>query len=77
MVRLIPVDVRGKIEWGPDAPDTCPCGYEGVLPPTWGGCPVCHVPVMRWRCPDCRELQVDDEHVHRAGPLPASARRGA
>ncbi len=78
MVRLIPVWSRRerRIVWTPDAPDSCRCGFHGALKPG-RGCPDCRMQVMVWSCPDCRAVQVDDEHKCRGGPLPASALRGA
>ncbi len=77
MVRLIPVEVKGKVEWTPDAPDGCPCGFRGILLAGPRGCPECAMRVWSWACPSCGEVQVDDEHVHRDGPLPPSVLRSA
>jgi hypothetical protein len=66
MVRLIPIEERGKIVWIEDAPTVCPRGHENQLTPSTGGCPVCGEPVRLWDCraEGCREQLYDDEHVH-------------
>ncbi len=77
MVRLIPIEVKGEIAWTPDGPDTCPCGFHGEIGGGVGGCPECAMRVWRWTCPACGQVQIDDEHEHRAGPMPPSVLRSA
>lgn len=38
MVRLIPIEQRGKIVWVEDAPGHCPAGHEGMAS-KWGAVP--------------------------------------
>lgn len=66
MVRLIPVERRGKVTWVEDAPTECAQGHRELVP-TWGPCPDCGEMLRLWVCraggctaPD----QVDDEHAH-------------
>jgi hypothetical protein len=64
MVRLIPVEVNGKIVWAEDAPDACAGGHP--VNPGWTSCPDCGYGVRVWRCRErCGAPQLyDDEHVH-------------
>lgn len=66
MVRLIPVERRGKVVLVEDAPKQCGEGHEQLVP-TWGACPVCGEMVRLWPCraEGCAApTQYDDEHVH-------------
>ena len=65
MVRLIPIELNGKIVYAEDRPTHCGAGHEDLVP-SYGACPVCSEPVRLWRCrtPDCGEVLYDDEHVH-------------
>jgi hypothetical protein len=66
MVRLIPVERRGRVEWIEDAPKQCAQGHT-ELAPNWEPCPVCGEMVRSWPCraEGCTApLQIDDEHVH-------------
>lgn len=66
MVRLIPVEIDGKVVWTEDAPDVCPAGHLAPTP-TWTPCEVCGWSCRHWRCaaPGCTERVRDDEHQHR------------
>jgi len=74
MVRLIPVAGKnGATTWVEDAPTACGRGHRR-LGAKWGQCPLgtCRAMVRLWDCrePDCDEVLVDDEHVHRVQPPP-------
>lgn len=67
MVRLIPIELHGKIVWMEDSPTVYPDGHEGQLVPGQGPCPVCGWPIRSWKCraDGCEAAdQYDDEHVH-------------
>lgn len=66
MVRLIPVERKGKTVWIEDAPTHCAEGHDQLVP-TNHGCPTCGDPVRQWVCraDGCTApAQIDDEHVH-------------
>jgi hypothetical protein len=66
VVRLIPVERKGKTVWVEDAPTRCAEGHDQLVP-TYGACPVCGQPVRKWQCraEGCTAAElVDDEHVH-------------
>lgn len=65
MVRLIPIEVRGRIVYAEDAPTHCPNGHE-ALRPGWRPCRVCLYACRHWQCDTCDELLRDYDHVHRA-----------
>jgi hypothetical protein len=80
MVRLIWVDgPDGNPVQAEDAPTECGHGHR-QLGPKWGQCPepTCRVMVRLWKClaSGCDEVLVDDEHVHRAGPMPPGVHAG-
>lgn len=69
MVRLIPVERKGKTVYLEVAPTVCGAGHEGQLNPGRDGCPECGEPVRVWKCraEGCEApMLVDDEHVHGA-----------
>lgn len=69
MVRLIPVEIRGKVTWVEDAPTHCAEGHTQLVP-TWAPCPRCGAMGRQWECraDGCAApAQFDDEHVCGAG----------
>ncbi len=75
-MRLIRTTVKGKPAWAEQAPEACFEGHTELRPGS--GCPECGVRrVRKWTCDVCGEVLVDPDHVHRDGPLPPSALRGA
>lgn len=69
MVRLIPVEIRGKVTWVEDAPAECAEGHRELVP-TWGACPDCGGMGRQWVCraEGCEApTQLDDEHECGAG----------
>jgi hypothetical protein len=80
MVRLIWVDgPDGRPVQVEDAPTECGRGHRR-LGPKWGQCPTptCRMMVRLWKClaGGCDEVLVDDEHVHRDGPMPPGVHAG-
>lgn len=66
MVRLIPVEIRGRVVWMEDAPAACGAGHRTLRPGT-GGCPQCGEPVRTWTCGEtgcAAPVLYDDEHEH-------------
>ena len=66
MVRLIPVEQRGRVVWIEDRPQSCANGHKR-LGPGMSPCPECGEPCRSWKCLEegCEApWQYDDEHVH-------------
>lgn len=61
VVRLIPVERNGRIEWMADEPDVCRRGHAD-LRSSWQPC-TCGKACTHWVCQTCGDVSRDDEHV--------------